>query len=1050
MPRWLPILLAGLATLPGFAHAEPLVDRARLESWADAYFGQAVAERRSPGITISVVQDGEIILAKGYGYSDYDQRIPVDAGTSGFMTGSISKTFIATAIGQLIDRGAIRSLDDPANRYLRRVQLPGERGARVTIRHLLTHRAGFEDVTFGSGLAEGHAVPVPLSAEEIRRHMPELVMEPGGPSVYSNWGFAVLGFLIEDVSGQRLDTYLREHVWAPLGMHHTGILYGDRWPDNINASYFFEKDGTPVARPIRGGPHPWIAAPGMVVSTARDMALYMNAHLSEGENGGHPLLSREMFRQLHTEWVRNAPGGAGFAGAFFTGQLNGAPTIEHGGSTFDTHSMMTMIPAKRFGFFVAAMQGGLAPRAGDYSPEEIAAGKALVRDPLTPAELRESFIDRFLERPVEVAHGRQLDLHKLAGTYRATRRPYTTIAVISEAFNPAAVHEVQLTSDGQGLLLNGAGPYTQLGNGLFRSPSGANEWTDPYTIDHRLPPHIAFNVDAAGNPVYLVVGHGDQVWVPASPIFNARFMVPAAGILGIIAASGLLLFAWPQRRRFANPTNYLGLGALLLVLAIPGAMMLGFARNDSIVVQAILGRMTRFQVMVAAANAMILVAALLVFRAVSEWRAAGAPGLPAWAHRGRQLQVGAVALSCCGLLEVFAFFNLLGLNLPAHAESGDPVPAACRPQPGSERRGPGDCRTPLDTQLSARLQQILDAARADPAARYPGAILHIETPQGSWSGVSGVANIANGSAIDPAAKFRCGSILKPFISTVILQLVEEGRLSLEDRLPDLLPPDVVRLFQHSEEITVRMLLNHTSGIGEWVDQLDRPAILRDSRHKVWSELEFLRMAASKGARFRPGTRWLYNNTEYNLLGMIIERRTGLPWRENVRRRVITRLGLRNTVLPEPGTPTMPGSSISGYAAYGGAVTEVSDLDPSMAGAAGGHALVSNAEDLATFLQALLAGALFERPESLATMLAGVDTGVPFRRSYGLGIGRYELPDGSYAWGHTGGTAGYASIVLHFPEHAITLSAVISMDQGAENMGFLAPAFRALVDSQQGR
>ncbi|TAK53295.1 MAG: class A beta-lactamase-related serine hydrolase, partial [Gammaproteobacteria bacterium] len=573
-----------------FAHADPLVDPAQLERWADAYYGQAVAEKRSPGITISVVQDGEIILAKGYGYSDYGRRISVDPETSGFMTGSISKTFIATAIGQLVDRGAIASLDDPANRYLRRVQLPGDRGVQVTIRDLLTHRAGFEDVAFGSGLSEGRTVPVPLSAAEIRQHMPELVMEPGGASVYSNWGFAMLGFLIEDISGERLDTWLRKHIWAPLGMHDTGILYGDQWPDNLNTSYYFEKDGTPVARPIRGGPHPWIAAPGMVVSTARDMARYMNAHLFEGEDGGQPLLSREMFRELHTEWVRNAPGGAGFAGSFFTGKLNGAPTIEHGGSTFDTHSMMTMIPARRFGFFVAAMQGGLAPWAGHYSPEEIDTGQALVRQPLTPAELRESFIDQFLQRPVEVARGRQLELHKLVGSYRATRRPYTTIAVISEAFDPAAVQTIALAGDGQGLLLNGAGPYTQLGDGLFRSPSGENEWTDPYTIDHRLPPHFAFNVDAAGNPVSLVVGHGDQVWVPANPIFNTRILVPAAAILGLIAASGLLLFAWPQRRRFASPTNYLGLAALLLVLVIPGAMMLGFAREDSIVVQAILGR----------------------------------------------------------------------------------------------------------------------------------------------------------------------------------------------------------------------------------------------------------------------------------------------------------------------------------------------------------------------------------------------------------------------------------------------------------------------------
>lgn len=658
--------LVGLAGLSVHAQAERLVDRAQLESWADVYYAQAIAEKRAPGITISVVQDGEVIFAKGYGYSDYGKGITVDPETSGFMIGSISKTFIATAVAQLVDGGAIKSLDDPANLYLKRVQLLGERGARVTIRHLLTHRAGFEDVYFGSSVASGTTVPVPLSAAEILRFMPELVMEPGGPSVYSNWGFAMLGFLIEDVSGERLDTYLREHIWAPLGMTHTGIFY-DQKPANLNVAYSFEKDGTPVALLANKYlPHPWISAPGMIVSTASDMARFMNAHLFEGEDGGYPLVSKEMFRQLHTERFKNAPGSvvAGFGAGFFTGQLNSAPTIEHGGSTNDTESMMTMIPAKRFGFFVAAMHGGLVPWADRYSQEEIAAGKAIVRNSITAAELRESFIDRFLQRPAEAVRGRPVDLQKLVGTYRMTRRPFTTIEVVGEAFEPAAVLTVKLTTDGQGLLLNGAGPYTQLGDGVFTSPSGKNEWTDPYTINPRMPPQLAFNVDAASNPVNLVIGHGDQVWVPASAIFNPRGMVMALTVFGLVAFTGVLLFAWPQRRRFANPTNYLGLCAMLVVLALPCAMMLGYAKDDSVVLQAMLGRMARLWVMVVAANAMIVIAALLAFRAVREWRGVGDPGLPGWARWGRRLHVGAVALSCLELLVVFSFFNLLGLHVP--------------------------------------------------------------------------------------------------------------------------------------------------------------------------------------------------------------------------------------------------------------------------------------------------------------------------------------------------------------------------------------------------
>jgi CubicO group peptidase (beta-lactamase class C family) len=655
------IALAGAASLPGCALAEELVDPVQLEQWADAWYGQMIAEKRSPGVTISVVQDGEVILAKGYGYSDYGRRLPVDPEKSAFLIGSISKTFIATAIAQLVDRAVIASLDDPANRYLRRIQLPGERGARVTIRHLLTHRAGFENILFGDSLPPGRTASIPLSSAEIQRFMPELVMEPGGPSVYSNWSFSMLGFLIEDVTGERLDDWLRKNIFLPLGMHHTSLMYDQR-PANLTVNYAFDKEGAPVESAFNAYlPHPWIAAPGMVASTAGDMARYMNAHLFQGQDGGYPLVSEEMFQELHTERFRNAPIGAGFAVTFFTSRLNGAATIEHGGGTQAASSMMTMIPALRFGFFVSAMHGGPAPGT---DPAPGAVGDMLAGSPVSPAELRESFVDRFLQRPSESVRGRPVDLQKLVGTYRATRRPFTTLAVLAELFDPAAVLSVSPTSDGRGLLLNGAGPYTQLGDGVFVSPTGENVWTDPYTIDHSLPTHIAFNLDAAGRPTNLVAGLGDQVWTPASPLFNPRTMAVAGVVFGLVAATGILLFAWPQRRRFANPTNPLGLCAALAAAAIPSAMMLGFASGDSLATPASLGDMTRFLVMVAAANAMIVLAALLAFRAVREWRVVGHSEIPSWARWGHRLHASAVAAACLGLLMVFFFFNLLGVRLP--------------------------------------------------------------------------------------------------------------------------------------------------------------------------------------------------------------------------------------------------------------------------------------------------------------------------------------------------------------------------------------------------
>lgn len=650
-----------LLTACGAAGAERVVDPQELGQWADDYYGRAVEERRSSGLTVSVVQDGEIIFAKGYGYADYARQAPVDPERSGFIIGSITKTFIATAIGQLIDRGAIGSFDDPANRYLKRVQLPGERGARVTIQHLLTHRAGFEDVEFGMGDPSGRSASLPLSAREISRFMPQLTMEPGGPAVYSNWGFSLLGFLIEDVTGQRIDAYLKENIWDPLGMHSTGMIYG-AFPENLSRSYWFERDGAPVMYP-QDLPHPWIAPAGTMVSTAGDMARYMNAHLLQGENGTHALVSKEMFRRLHTENSRTAPIFNGFAQAFWTDTLNGAPSIEHGGGAPGFQSMMVMIPEQRFGFFVSAMQGGLTPWAGASRGDNTADG-VVVRDPPYGFALRESFIDRFLQRPVERVGDRSVDPEKLVGTYWTQLRPFTTIEALGQAFSPSAVLRVELAESGGGLLVNGAGPYTSLGDGVFRSPTGGNKWIDPYTIDLRTPAYLAFNLDERGGPVSLVSGL-TNLWRPASPLFNPHAMRSGFVVFGALLLTGLLLFAWPQRRsRLAKASNCLALALALAVLVFPLATLVGFAQGDSLFNQMISGDKTRLRIMVIVANLMVVLTAAFVLNALRECTRADAAGLPGWARRGRGFHLGCVGFSSVAVLVALGFFNFLGNHLP--------------------------------------------------------------------------------------------------------------------------------------------------------------------------------------------------------------------------------------------------------------------------------------------------------------------------------------------------------------------------------------------------
>jgi D-alanyl-D-alanine carboxypeptidase len=129
----------------------------------------------------------------------------------------------------------------------------------------------------------------------------------------------------------------------------------------------------------------------------------------------------------------------------------------------------------------------------------------------------------------------------------------------------------------------------------------------------------------------------------------------------------------------------------------------------------------------------------------------------------------------------------------------------------------------------------------------------------------------------PNDTFRAGSIMKPFVATAVLQLVEEGKFSLDDRLPAVLPPDVVARVPDADLITVRMLLEHTSGVPEYDDRPFDLMVIANPR-RVWKVEEFLDRSAAQPRRFAPGNRYAYSNTDYNLLGLVIEHATGKPWR----------------------------------------------------------------------------------------------------------------------------------------------------------------------------
>ena len=290
------------------------------------------------------------------------------------------------------------------------------------------------------------------------------------------------------------------------------------------------------------------------------------------------------------------------------------------------------------------------------------------------------------------------------------------------------------------------------------------------------------------------------------------------------------------------------------------------------------------------------------------------------------------------------------------------------------------------------------------------------------------------------------TICRPFLATVTMQHVEAGTLSLDQTLPALLPEAVTARIAGAARISLRMLLSHTSGIPEWTSAEIDAQIIANPAH-IWSTDEIIDLASAKPPTFEPGTSWSYSNTNYTLIGLVIERAAGKSWRAQVRERVLQPLALSNTSLPEPGDITVGADYAHGYQQIETGVADLSAIDPSMAGAAGGHALVTTAQDLGRFIEALLAGELFASRATLTAMMPTIESphvsGLPYR--YGFALEEYTLPNGTVVVGHSGSTAGYAVMMFRIPSRDTTLvTAVNTNDLFVNALEVFIPAVEAIT------
>ncbi|MCP3817743.1 beta-lactamase family protein [Streptomyces sp. A3M-1-3] len=339
------------------------------------------------------------------------------------------------------------------------------------------------------------------------------------------------------------------------------------------------------------------------------------------------------------------------------------------------------------------------------------------------------------------------------------------------------------------------------------------------------------------------------------------------------------------------------------------------------------------------------------------------------------------------------------------------------------------------------------AIEAAVRAGVPGVVAQAQDRHGTWTGTAGVADRRTGRERQAADRYRVGSITKTFVATVLLQLQAEDRIDLDDTVEQWLPGLVRGNGHDGRDITVRQLLNHTSGIYSYTND---PGFVQDvfgegffkHRYDTWTPKQLVGLAMTHKPDFQPGTSWNYSNTNYTVAGMVIEKVTGRPYGSEIERRVLRPLGLRATSVP--GTDArMPKPSGRAYSKLtddpaATKIHDVTELNPSAAGAAG--EMISNSSDLQRFYRALLRGKLLPKQElkEMTTTVAVSDELPGFR--YGLGLMRQKLSCGKEVWGHGGGIHGSSSEALATRDASHTLAMNLNGDWAGDSQAVVEAEF----------
>lgn len=489
-----------------------------------------------PGAVVAVVADGRTVRAEGYGVADTATGTPMDADRSLVRIASITKLVTATAVMQQVEAGRL-ALDDDVNEHLTAFTVPSTFAEPVTVRDLLDHTAGFEE----RGIVVGArtAADVRPLVETLRRHLPARIYPPGEVAAYSNWGAALAGHLVEQVSGEPWDRYVRRHVLEPLGMTRTTAT--EPVPGGLAADLAHSYDSE--VAPPRAIPFTFDRLPpdGSVSATATDMARFMQAHL----DGGGPVLGEDTTALMHARSFTADPRFPGSAHGFQERFVGSHRLLVHDGSWEGFQSALVLAPGCGLGMFVSFNATGGAR---------------------TLPEVVERFTDRLLpaqdgaatSSAVGAAQPSTRPAHPApplrAGFYTRTRHNESSVERLL-----VLLDQSRLRVEDDGSVAFAGATWTAAGDGLHRSSDGRT-----------LAP-----VDGRGGRHYVVTDGPDHVLLPAADTLPVNLVVVAVAVVASVTAPAV---ASPRRRarrrRAATSSTWRAARVLTAAASVGGTVFL--------------------------------------------------------------------------------------------------------------------------------------------------------------------------------------------------------------------------------------------------------------------------------------------------------------------------------------------------------------------------------------------------------------------------------------------------------------------------------------------